>query len=264
MKKIIAILFVMSLIAAIPGCGGGGGNNDKNDDDNGSPSTRTGYYYMWSSNIVSTSAYAKPLSIFNSVVYADEPTKYLGSETPPFSSLDDGGRVSGTLLLFTYYNGAQVRSTCTCDPNVGEIVDYALNGDGSYTVPSFAGKKEGLFSVTAVYNGEILNIPVRIYHFGIIDLDHIDLDGDGINDIQDLCVIYGYQVINNGYLSLISSAPTGEYTQNTSLTEFIYGKIYIIKTSSGKYCKVYPTGYCGENDYNSINFLSDNSGNFDY
>jgi hypothetical protein len=260
MKKIVTILFAMSLvIIIITGCGGGGGSS--NDD----PSTKSGYYYMWSNNILTStpSAYVKPL-IFNSVVYAEEPTKYLGSETPPFSSLDDGGRVNGTLLLFTYYNGAQVRSTCTCDPNEGEIVDYDLNGDGSYTVPSFAGKKEGLFSVTAVYNGEILNIPVRIYHFGIIDLDHIDLDGDGINDIQDLCVIYGYQVINNGSLSLVSSAPTGEYTQNASLPEFIYGKIYIIKTSSGKYCKVYPTGYCGENDYNSINFLSDNNGNFDY
>ncbi len=265
MRKIIAILFVMSLIVAITGCGGSGGGN--NGDNNGSPSTRSGYYYMWSSNIVLTSAYAKPLSIFNSsVVYADDNSGLMGSEIPPFASVfpsaGGGYQQSGTILIFTYYNKVLVKSTCTCDPNEGEIVDYDL-GNG-YIVPSFIAKKPGLFHATATYNGETIDIPVRIYHFGIIDLDHSDLDGDGTADINGLSALYGYQVINNGYLSLVSSAPTGEYTKNTSLPEFIYGKIYIVKTSSGKYCKVYPTGYCGENDYNNVNFLSDENDNFAY
>jgi hypothetical protein len=260
MKKIITIFFVISLIVAITGCGGGkgGGNNDN--------PAKTGYYYMWSNNNL-TSAYAKPipLSVFNSVVYADEPGKYLGSEIPPFASVypsPEGYLQSGTLLIYTYYNGAQVKSICTCDPNDGRIVGYDP-GSGD-TIPSFVAKKPGLFHVTATYNNETIDIPVSIYNFGIVDLDHADLDGDGINDIDNLSALYGYQVINNGHLSLVSSAPTGEYIQ-TPLSEFTYGKIYVIKTSKpGMYCKIYPTGYSGENDYNSMNFLSDSDGNFDY
>jgi hypothetical protein len=271
MKKIISILFVMSLIVTIAGCGGGKGSGNT-----GNPS-RSGYYYKWSNGFLA-SAYVKPSSmIFGSVAYADDPTptptpieppQYIGSEIPPFSSIDDHNppQPSGTLLILTYYNGAQVKSSCNYNSSDGSIVDYDLGGNGNPNdmVPSFVPKKQGLFHVTATYNGEAIDIPVRVYHFIPISLNGSDLDGDGKYDIQNQIALYGYQVINNGYLSLVASAPPGDYTTNASLPAFTYEKIFVIKTSSGKYMKIYPTGACGENSYNNMNLLSDSNGNFAY
>jgi hypothetical protein len=240
MKKLYVLLFIGVII--FTGCGGGGNHSG------------TGYQYKWS-NGITTLTYTK--AAFNSVVYADGPG-YIGSEIPPFSGVDDGGRMGSTLLIFTYYNGDEVKSVCTSTD--GQVADYDLGG---HTAPSFIANSQGLFNITATYNGETINIPVRIYHFGGIDLDFADLDGDGNNDIFNFSALYGYQVINNAALSLVSSAPVGEYVQ-TPLPDFTYGKIYVIKTSSGKYCKVYPTGAAGGNNYNSMNFLSDVNGNFDY
>jgi hypothetical protein len=265
MKKNIASLLILLLLNIAVGCSSGG--SSKRPDE-----TSNKYYYKWTNGIssISASAYTKSSSIFNSlIVYADNEGEtnemtYLGPEIPPFASLDDGNRMCGFLLILTYYGNVLVNSTCTCNPDDGEITEYDLSGTGNLFVPSFIAKKQGVFNITATYNNETLNIPVRIYHFGTINLPEMDLDDDGILDIENFKANYGYQVISNSYLSLISSAPAGDYLENTPLTQFIYNKIYIIKTSSNKYCKIWPTGYCGENAYNCVDCLSDVNGNFDY
>jgi hypothetical protein len=260
MKKNFIFVLILLIIFVFTGCNSGGGNNSPNSGN----SPRSGYYYMWSNNSPA-SAYTKPLPVFNSVVYAEEPTeptKYLGSEIPPFASVDDANRMCGFLLIFTYYNGTEVKSICAVDPNDGEISEYDLNN--GYMIPSFIAKRQGIFHVTATYNNEILDIPVRIYHFGYTNLNRMDFDKDGINDIQNFTALYGCRIIDNEYLSLVSSAPEGEYSSNTPLSGFVFGKIYIIKTSSGRYCKFWPTGYAGENSYTGVDFLSDENGNFAY
>lgn len=253
------ILFVISIILAglilITGCSGGGSGR------------RTGYTYKWSNG---ETKLAKTLSVspqLNFIAYADEddggPT-FLGPEIPPFTSVDDGNRVCGYMLIQTYYNGSEVQSVCTCDPSDGEITEYDLSGRGDYIVPWFIPKHQGVLHVTATYNNETLDIPVRVYHFGYTNLNRMDFDKDGINDIQDFTALYGCRIIDNEYLSLVSSAPEGEYSSNTPLSGFVFGKIYIIKTSSGRYCKFWPTGYAGENSYTGVDFLSDENGNFAY
>lgn len=266
MKKNIAFLLVLSIVVTILGCSSGNNRNN-----NGNTNSK-GYYYKWSNGILTTS-HAKTLSnLRSSIAYAEDvETTYIGSEIPPFSSLDDGGRVCGTLLIFTYYNNVLVNSTCTCDPEDGEITEYDLSGTGDLFVPSFVAKRTGMFTVTATYNGETLTIPVRVYRFGNMSRDY---DGDGIRDINNLNIPNGYQVIENKYLSLVASAPTGTYVDTplpySTDPMNVCGRIYVIRTSSGKYAKVLPTGGCSaiDNghiiDYNCVYWMSDENGEFEY
>lgn len=269
MKKNIAFLLVLSIVVTILGCSSGNNRNN-----NGNTNSK-GYYYKWSNGILTTS-HAKTLSNFrSSIAYAEDgedgETTYISSEIPPFSSLDDGGRVCGTLLIFTYYNDTLVNSTCTCNPDDGEIIEYDLSGTGDLFVPSFVAKRTGKFTVTATYNGETLTIPVRVYRFGNMSRDY---DGDGIGDINNLNIPNGYQVIENKYLSLVTSAPTGMYVDTplpySTDPMDVCGRIYVIKTSSGKYAKVLPTGSCSavDNghiiDYNCLYWVSDENGDFEY
>lgn len=247
MKKKVMFIFSTIICLILIGCGGGGG------------SRRSAYTYKWSNGYAAL-ANTRPSTNLKSVVYADGAT-FLGSEKPPFSSVDDGGRPCGTLLVLTYFNGVEVKSVCTCDPADGEIVDYL---SGGHAIPSFNAKRQGIFYVTATYEGHTLDIPVRIYHFGSIHLDHDDLDGDGIADLKNLAAPYGYQIINHSYMSLITSAPKGDYSPDAPLPQFEYGKIYVVKTSSGRYAKLWPTGGAGPNTYNGMDFLSDENGNFAY
>jgi hypothetical protein len=247
----------VELVITIVGCSGG--SNKKTD----KPVTKNRYYYKWSNGMSSASDRVKPASTFISFNDDENSSMYNGSEIPPFSSLDDAGEMGGYLLIFTYYDDTLVNSTCICDSSDGEITEYDLNGNG-FIVPSFVAKKRGIYNVTATYNNETLIIPVRIYRFQPINLPGMDLDGDGILDINNFQAKYGYQVIDNTHLSLIFTAPIGDYLADTPLTAFMYNKIYVIKTSSGRYCKIWPTGYCGEHTYNSVQFLSDTNGQFDY
>jgi hypothetical protein len=247
MKKIFVILLIMIIVV---GCGGSGG---------GSGSKR--YDYKWSNGSTIPLAYLRPSSL-SSVVYAADEPAYIGSEIPPFSSWSEGGYMGSFLLIFTYYGGVRVSSTCTIDPADGEVTEYDLGGGD--LVPSVVVNRQGLFRVTATYEGNTLDIPVRIYHFGSIWLENADLDSDGIKDIENLNALFGYRVVDHSYLSLVFSAPGGEYSPNAPLVELTYGKIYIIKTSSGRYCKFWPTGSNGPNSYNGMDFLSDENGNFAY
>lgn len=270
MKKNIALLLVLSLIITVVGCSGG---SDKKTDKPVIPQ-KPRYYYKWSNGITSAPVVRlKQQPILNKfTAYAEEgETTYIGSEIPPFSSLDDGNRVCGTLLIFTYYNNVLVNSTCTCDPEDGEITEYDLSGTGDLFVPSFVAKRTGKFTVTATYNGETLTIPVRVYRFGNMSRDY---DGDGIRDINNLNIPNGYHVIENDYLSLVTSAPTGTYVDTplpySTDPMDVCGRIYVIKTSGGKYAKVWPTGGCSavDNghiiDYNCVYYVSDGNGDFEY
>lgn len=271
MKKNIAFLLVLSIVVTILGCSSGNNRNN-----NGNTNSK-GYYYKWSNGITSAPVVRlKQQPILNKfTAYAEDveegETTYIGSEIPPFSSLDDGGRVCGTLLIFTYYNDTLVNSTCTCDPEDGEITEYDLSGTGDLFVPSFVAKRTGKFTITATYNGETLTIPVRVYRFGNMSRDY---DGDGIRDINNLNIPNGYQVIENKYLSLVTSAPTGTYVDTplpySTDHMAVCGRIYVIRTSSGKYAKVLPTGGCSavDNghiiDYNCLYWVSDENGDFEY
>jgi hypothetical protein len=257
MKKFVFMFLTLFLLLSVVGCGGG-----KPEVNNPSDDKPTGYYYKWG-NGVSPLTYNKPVRVNGSTVYAASLATYLGKTVPPFTALDDLYRQSGTLLIYTYYNDAPVNSAYSCDPNDGSIGEYDLSGDGTNIAASFTAKKHGIFHITATYNGETLDIPIRIYRFSAVDLNDFDLDNDGITDIKDLTAVYGCQIVDSNTLPLVTNALPGDYSQ-TMLTKLEYTKIYIIKTSSGRFLKLLPTGTCGTNQYNSMNLLSNTDGAFPY
>jgi hypothetical protein len=251
MKKFILISAIMILIITIAGCGG-----------STKSSHQSGYYYKWSTS-ASASAYAKPFSIFDSVVYAEGETPGLiGSAVPPYGCIKDG-IPWGCPALYTYYNDALVESNYTYDITAGTVTKTGVND----CTTIFAPTKAGIIHLTASYNGGTLDIPIRIYYYFSIDLyQQKDFDGDGIADMDYIVGginTTGYQILDEEYLSNISSAPINGYS-TTELHYFESSRIYIIKTSGEKKYAKLLLSYEGSGGYGFYYLISDINGNFEY
>jgi hypothetical protein len=256
MKKIIAILFISLLI--LSGCGGGKNSSDP-------PVKQTGYTYKWSTGATSITASIKAFSL-GSIAYADDTdtSSLIGSAIPPYGgvSIIDNSFQNGP-AIYTYYNGEAVDSTFTYDPLIGTVGPIAPNNPTIAYLPI----KAGVQTITAHYNDETLDIQVRVYHWFSIDLNQsIDFDNDKTNDfnfvVGGINAPYGYQILDNQFLSDISTAPTSGY-HTDQLSSFSFNKVYIVETSGGKYAKLLLVG--SVSSASNFDFLvSNNQGEFEY
>lgn len=266
MKKLIFVSFITLLITIISGCSNGGGSNpDK-------PPQPSGYAYKWSTSAPTTTA-TRPFSLFSSVVYAEgeEPTPtptpipgLVGSAVPPYGSIYENGTAYGSPAIYTYYNDVLVSSTYTYDVTTGTMSTTGVNHDIAIFVP----KKPGKTIVTAQYNDETLQIPILIYYTLTINLgSSIDFDHDGVNDLNYIAgginIPNGYQVINERFLSNITTAPNNGYNL-TRLSVLGDPVIYLFKTSNNQYVKMLLASYGASGDTFYYLVSSDTQGNFEY
>jgi hypothetical protein len=283
MKKLFILFLILILAVSVIGCGGG----NKKDDDPILPSSR--YIYEWSPSAeVSESSMLSASSFAASDFTA---SSYSSSIIPPYCALSITDGSAQMMSVITTYN--EVTEIVEGDPVIYKnavVSDFACNAaDGSLSVTSgestvFSPIRLGLLSITATWNGNTLNIPVKIYHFTILngslgpetafDFDNMVASNDNLSPNTDLYfnsygfqTPYGSEIVSNTYgmplISSILNAPAGAYsTTNAGNPNFPYDTL-IIKTSGGKYVKLIQTSQ-GTQGRGLVFFVSDNAGVFEY
>lgn len=279
MKKIVFLVLIAILVLSLVGCGGG--NKDIR------PTSR--YIYEWSSSGVSES------SMLSFAAADFTASDYSSSTIPPYCALSITDGSAQMRSVITTYN--EVTETFETEEGIKQgviknavVSDFACNAaDGSLSVTSgestvFSPIRLGLLSITAAWNGNSLNIPVKIYHFTILngslgpetafDFDNMVASNDNLSPNTDLYfnsygfqTPYGSEIVSNTYgmplISSILNAPAGAYsTTNAGNPNFPYDTL-IIKTSGGKYVKLVQC-WQGSSGRGLVFFVSDNAGVFEY
>jgi len=284
-KKTLTALLVVTVLIAVVGCGGGGGKKGR------------GYYYEWEALGLSSEKYSmvSPQQFSSSgVVNAG----YVSSYIPPYTSISLYNNEPRTFTtIYTYYENdieltsTPVESTFNIVTN-GHFLDLDGNQYASMTSQhvTYAATKTGIQHITATWNGQVLNIPVRVYDYLALNLDQVfyiegdvayDFDANTwLSDINDprvdiyidkkyggLYTPYGSFGVNDA-ISTILTVPVNGYTSTQYPPNYNHYGAVIVKTSEGKFVKtkIAVSGITSKagSGCGMIVFTSNQDGTFEY